>query len=253
MTSEGDAGVWAALTKWIKRKAPQLAQYEFSDNDDEVIGIGQASTRVYRATKRDTTEEFAIKVIHRKALSDDKVVEVKREMEIMRSLKAIPHENLVMFHEAFEDAKNFYIVMEIMDGGELFDQIAKRGSFTERDACIVMKQIGSAVQHLHSHGYIHRDIKPENVLCAIPDSLELVKLCDFGMTKNISEDIARTPCGTVNFVAPEVVLKHGETVATRKGYSFKADMWSIGVLMFMVYAHSPCSSTKILCLFCCYL
>lgn len=95
-------------------------------------------------------------------------------------LKNLDHPNIVKIYEYFEDPKRYYIVTDLIKGGELFDEIIARGQFSERDAAMVIKQILSCVSYCHMHNVIHRDLKPENVLLEASKEFDQIKLIDFG-------------------------------------------------------------------------
>jgi serine/threonine protein kinase len=123
--------------------------------------------------------------------------------------------------------------MDLCQGGELFEHIVSRGSFSEPDAAHVIAQVTAAVQHLHAHGIVHRDIKPENVLFVDAGSpVPWVKLADFGLATILKENhLLSTPCGTPSCVAPEVLLA--------EGYGEAVDMWSVGILLYILLCGYP--------------
>ncbi len=128
----------------------------------------------------------------------------------------------------FEDIDNIYIVMELATDGDLFDKIIKTGRLPEKEAVIAFSQILLAVQHMHGKNVIHCDIKPENILCMSPDE-DTVKVADFGFAQ-----LADQGCqilkhqGTLSYCSPEVL--------EGKAYDSKADMWSLGVLLYTMLA-----------------
>ncbi|URD99734.1 CBL-interacting protein kinase 23 [Musa troglodytarum] len=123
-----------------------------------------------------------------------------------------------------------YIVLEFVNGGELFDKIARHGRLKEDDARKYFQQLINAVDYCHSRGVFHRDLKPENLLL---DSNGVLKISDFGLSalpQQVHEDgKLYTTCGTPNYVAPEVVKDKGYDGA-------KADLWSCGVILFVLMA-----------------
>jgi len=142
------------------------------------------------------------------------------------------HDNILQLHEIFEDDEYVYIVMELIDGSELFDRIVKKGFYTERDAVNIVKQIVSAVAYLHDINIVHRDLKPENLLCCGEGDDEVVKIADFGLSKfHNDNDKLMTSCGTPGYVAPEVLLS--ET------YDKSVDMWGLGVITYILLAGYP--------------
>ena len=116
--------------------------------------------------------------------------------------------------------------MELQKGGELFDRIVERGSYTEKDASGLVKQILSAVAYMHSKGVVHRDLKPENLLYHSVDDDSKIVLSDFGLSKVECSGIMNTPCGTPGYVAPEVIMQ--------MPYDKSVDVWSIGVISYVL-------------------
>lgn len=94
--------------------------------------------------------------------------------------------------------------MELVDGKELFDKIVERGQYSEKDAANIVRQIISAVEYLHERGIAHRDLKPENLLSSGADEKEVIKIADFGFSKDFTDDKLQTSCGSPGYVAPEV-------------------------------------------------
>jgi len=159
---------------------------------------------------------------------------IQTEIEIMRMIE---HPNIISLHEVFEDkaTKKIYLVMELVTGGELFDRIVDRGSYSEKDASELIAKVISAVRYLHKKGIIHRDLKPENLLYASPDADAEIKLADFGLSKIVGleeeSSVTNTTCGTPGYVAPEVLRM--------KGYDRSVDMWSIGVILYILLCGFP--------------
>ncbi|KAB7499255.1 MAP kinase-activated protein kinase 2 [Armadillidium nasatum] len=124
--------------------------------------------------------------------------------------------------------------MECMEGGELFQRIQDRadGAFTEREAAMIMREVCSAVHHLHMLNIAHRDLKPENLLYTKVGSEGVLKLTDFGFAKEIfSKDTLQTPCYTPYYVAPEVLGP--------EKYDKSCDIWSLGVIMYILLCGFP--------------
>ncbi|XP_028120755.1 CDPK-related kinase 7-like [Camellia sinensis] len=112
------------------------------------------------------------------------IEDVRREVKILKSLSG--HKNLVKFYDAFEDAQNVYIVMELCEGGELLDRILSRGGrYPEEDAKTIVIQILSVVAFCHLQGVVHRDLKPENFLFTTRDEDAPMKVIDFGLSDYI--------------------------------------------------------------------
>ncbi|GMH73826.1 hypothetical protein TL16_g06293, partial [Triparma laevis f. inornata] len=152
-------------------------------------------------------------------------------------IKNLNHPYIVGMVDVFEDAKAVYLVMELMEGGDLFDRIIKLGFYEEGKARKVMRRLLSSVSYLHSLKIIHRDLKPENIM--LPSSSDVaVKLTDFGLAKEQQGEGLKTFCGTPQYFAPEV-MRRRMTVKGRGRYDVKSDMWSLGVIMYVLLSGAP--------------
>lgn len=176
-----------------------------------------------------TKEKVAIKVIDRSNVGKDYEKNLLMEMEI---LQRVHHPNIIQLHEMIEEDNKIYFAMELVTGGELFDRIVEKGSYTEEDAKVLVRKIVSAIEYLHDMNIAHRDLKPENLLVkSIADDTE-VKIADFGLSKIIDEQkMMQTACGTPGYVAPEVL--------NAEGYDKEVDMWSIGVITYILLCGFP--------------
>jgi len=169
-----------------------------------------------------------VKMVEKSLIQED-IKLLKREIDIM---KQVEHENILKLIEIYEDHDNVYIVMELVDGSELFDRIVDKGYYSEKSTVHVIKQILHAVKYLHEKGIAHRDLKPENLLCSGSGSRETVKIADFGLSKIFSgnENLV-TSCGTPGYVAPEVLMC--------ESYDKSVDMWGIGIITYILLAGYP--------------
>ncbi|XP_020591908.1 CBL-interacting protein kinase 23-like isoform X1 [Phalaenopsis equestris] len=191
--------------------------------------LGEGSfAKVKFARNVETGEHVAIKILDKeKVLLHRMVGQIKREISTM---KLIRHPNVICMHEVMASKTKIYIVLEFVKGGELFDKIASRGRLKEDEARKYFQQLINAVDYCHSRGVYHRDLKPENLLL---DANGVLKVSDFGLSalpQQVREDgLLHTTCGTPNYVAPEVL--------NNKGYDgAKADLWSCGVILFILMA-----------------
>jgi len=236
-----------------------------------VLGCGTYS-QVRECFRRSDGQRFAVKLVDKRCLHRKK--QLKDEIAALARVK---HPYVVEVEEVFESEDFLEIVMEYAAGGELFDRIASAGVYSERHASEVMEKLVSALDYLHSNYIIHRDIKPENILLIDEDSDINVKMSDFGVAK-IFEDSSSTDaspletdsemedsntvellradsdldegekmdvpirlggrrlraysrCGSDQYTAPEV--HHGD------GYDEKVDVWSLGVVMYILLCGSP--------------
>lgn len=192
-----------------------------------LLGCG-AFAKVYHARDINTGQSVAIKVINKHKISHNAhlVANVKREIDIMRQLH---HPYIVKLYEVMATKTKIYFVLEFVKGGELFAKIAK-GRLNESQSRKYFHQLISAIGYCHAIGVYHRDLKPENLL--IDENGDL-KVSDFGLsavTGQIRSDgLLHTLCGTPSYVAPEIL--------TKRGYDGgKADIWSCGIILFVMNA-----------------
>jgi len=176
-----------------------------------------------------TNDEFAAKVIDRSKLKpkDDKAV--YDEVRVLKSLRQ--HENIVSLINFFETPTEFHIVLEYARGGDVFERLAKRRFYSERDARLLAKEFLLALQYIHSMGYVHRDLKAENLLLSDQrDDSSGLKVADFGFAKRMSDAPTNkgllTRCGTPTYVAPEICMG--------SPYGKGVDVWSAGVLLYLL-------------------
>ncbi|KAI5434908.1 CBL-interacting serine/threonine-protein kinase 10 [Lathyrus oleraceus] len=190
--------------------------------------LGQGTFgKVYYGRSIVTNQTVALKMIDKdKVIKNDQADCIKREISIMKLVK---HPNIIQLFEVMATKSKIYFVLEYARGGELFKKVAK-GKLKEDTAHKYFKQLVSAVDFCHSRGVYHRDIKPENILL---DENEDLKVSDFGLSafaeSKRQDGLLHTTCGTPAYVAPEVIK--------RKGYDgAKADIWSCGVVLFVLLA-----------------
>ena len=180
--------------------------------------------QVKKVKNKQLNEIRAMKITNKKSDSS------KYEIEILRK---ISHPNITNIFEIFADSKKYYVIMEFLEGGELFEAITSIGSFTEASACKVMKQILSAVFYLHSNHIVHRDLKPENIMLTQKpkNGNYQIKLIDFGTAKIFKPGKKMNKfIGTSYYIAPEVL---------KERYDEKCDVWSCGVILFILLCGYP--------------
>uniref|UniRef100_G1L205 Myosin light chain kinase 3 n=1 Tax=Ailuropoda melanoleuca TaxID=9646 RepID=G1L205_AILME len=187
----------------------------------DVLGGGRFG-QVHRCTEKSTGLSLAAKVIKVKSAKDRE--DVKNEVNIMNQLS---HVNLIQLYDAFESKNSFTLVMEYVDGGELFDRITEeKYQLTELDVILFTKQICEGVHYLHQHYILHLDLKPENILC-VNQTGHQIKIIDFGLARRYKpREKLKVNFGTPEFLAPEVV--------NYEFVSFPTDMWSVGVITYML-------------------
>ena len=128
--------------------------------------------------------------------------------------------------EIFDEENNIYLVLELLAGGELFDRIVEKESYSEKEASDTIRPIVDAIRYCHSMGIVHRDLKPENLLYETEDEHSSIKITDFGLARFVNNELATTACGTPNYVAPEIIQG--------QGYGKEVDYWSIGVIIYIM-------------------
>jgi len=143
-------------------------------------------------------------------------------------MQKLRHPGIVQLIEVFDHTEHFYLILELVKGGELFDKIVEKGFYSEKDAADVVKQILQAVEYMHANGVTHRDLKPENLLCSGSKD-DVIKIADFGLSKE--GDSLKTSCGSPGYVAPEILM--GEE------YDNSVDIWSIGVITYVLLCGFP--------------
>ncbi|KAM4866376.1 ribosomal protein S6 kinase alpha-2 isoform 1-T1 [Thomomys bottae] len=175
---------------------------------------------VRKATGPDTGQLYAMKVLKKATLKVRDRVRSKMERDI---LAEVNHPFIVKLHYAFQTEGKLYLILDFLRGGDLFTRLSKEVMFTEEDVKFYLAELALALDHLHGLGIIYRDLKPENILL---DEDGHIKITDFGLSKEAIDHDKRAYsfCGTIEYMAPEVV--------NRRGHTQSADWWSFGVLMF---------------------
>ncbi len=189
----------------------------------ETLGSGSFAT-VKRAVERSSGKEFAVKIIHKHALEENR----DSIMNEILVLKNVSQPNIVRFHHVFETKRRIYLVTQLLRGGELFDLIVRRGSLSEAESSRILRRLAQAVMYLHLKKICHRDLKPENLMFANND-LDSICITDFGLAR--IGGTLETACGTPSYVSPEV-LSGGP-------YGFECDVWSLGVILYVLLCGFP--------------
>ncbi|XP_024239865.1 calcium/calmodulin-dependent protein kinase IGb isoform X2 [Oncorhynchus tshawytscha] len=217
---EADMGRKEAEFDWKKTTDNIQEVFDFM----EVLGSG-AFSEVFMVKERKTGKLFAMKCVKKKQKS---IQNLENEIAVLRKIK---HDNVVGLEDFYESRSHYYLVMQLVAGGELFDRILDRGMYSEKDASRVIQQVLQAVQYLHQNGIVHRDLKPENLLYYSQDESSKIMISDFGLSKMEDNGVMSTACGTPGYVAPEVLAQ--------KPYSKAVDCWSIGVITYILLCGYP--------------
>jgi calcium/calmodulin-dependent protein kinase I len=238
--------------KWVS--ALQHAAHVVPIEDDYVIGKELGRGRfsiVCECVHKVTKVHCAVKIIDKSTIEPEEKSLLRTEIAV---LKLVNHPNIIRLEGLYESKQYIYIVMEMLKGasdsfflvpslismysffgcllllflligGELFERIVGRPRFSELEAAKLLRPLLEAVAYLHDLGIVHRDLKPENILCG--EELEDLKIADFGLSKMIlPKEKMDSACGTLSYVAPEVL--------TMQGYGKEADLWSVGVILFLL-------------------
>lgn len=242
-----------------KAQGERMPRYTGLEEYDLVEKMGDgAFSNVYKAIERKTGRKVAVKVVRKYELNHSQRANILKEVQIMRG---IDHPGIVRLLQFFESDEHYFLVLELMEGGELFHQIVKLTYFSEALARHVIVQVAQGIRYLHEErGVVHRDIKPENLLfdrIPIIPSKEIVhrpydeekedegefqagiggggigrvKIADFGLSKIVWDEQTMTPCGTVGYTAPEIVKD--------ERYSKSVDMWALGCVLYTLLCGFP--------------
>lgn len=201
--------------------------------------MGQGSFGVViEATHRETGKKWAIKKVNREKAGSSGVKLLEREVSI---LKIVNHDHIIHLEEVFETPKRVYLVMELCEGGELREILQRRKRLSESETRHVIHSLAFAIAYLHKKDIVHRDLKLENILVQSGDVADgeamtlNIKVTDFGLAVQKggvgSENMLQATCGTPIYMAPEVINAHD--------YSQQCDIWSIGVIVYMLLSGDP--------------
>ncbi|CAD8085675.1 unnamed protein product [Paramecium sonneborni] len=187
---------------------------------EKISQIGQGTFGKVYKVKNQANELRALKIIAKKNFT------IQNEIE---NMKKLDHPNIMAVYEIAQDEQFYYIISQLCDGIELFEEIHRRiksnKPFSEEEVRFIFKQILSGIAYAHDKNIIHRDIKPENILIDPTD--KHIKIIDWGLSKDITNiDFIQQKIGTIDYAAPEVLLE--------KGYDKKCDLWSCGVILYIL-------------------
>jgi len=211
--------------------SPITSYYKIQTN--KLLGEG-AYSKVKEGIYLETHTPVAIKIINKDTANRlVKPEMLKNEVEVL-SIMENPY--IIKLFDIFETEKELFLVMELVTGGQLFDRIAEREQYSECNAKEVMRQLCVAIEYFHSKGIVHRDLKPENLLLENRSDTN-IKVTDFGFSRIIDDlhttdkKLLTTFCGSPGYVAPEII--------NSEGYNKKVDMWSSGVILYVLLSGYP--------------
>ncbi|KAM9419120.1 serine/threonine-protein kinase DCLK3 isoform 2-T2 [Salvelinus alpinus] len=191
-----------------------------------MVGDGNFAV-VHECHRRDNGEAFAVKIVeHSKLIGREHMMQ--NELSLLGSLS---HPRVVRLFTHHHTHTHSYLVMEMVAGGDLFEAIAVRGKFPEKEAGLMVCDVSEALRYIHSKTIVHRDLKPENLLVEFgSDGVRRLKLGDFGLAMVVTEPIF-TVCGTPTYVAPEIL--------SETGYGLPVDLWALGVILYVLLCGFP--------------
>lgn len=188
---------------------------------DKRIGKGSYAT-VWKGHVATGDEAVAVKVISRQTVTE--TAQLRQEVEVLRR---ISHPNIVRFRDLKKSPTHFYLVLEYCAGGDLSQFLREHGRAAEEVARRFLTQIAAGLCVLHRENVLHRDLKPQNILLSDGTDSPMLKIADFGFARALQpQDMAATVCGSPLYMAPEI-LRH-------EPYDARADLWSVGAIMFEV-------------------
>ena len=191
------------------------------------IGMGTFS-KVTKAIHLITSQQVAVKILDKEKIEDEIDLErIIREIEI---LKNIHHPNIAQMYETYSTIHNFYLMMELVSGGDLFDYISDNSCLSENESCHFFRQLIGVLEYLISMGITHRDIKPENIL--LDESHTNIKVIDFGLSNYCEDDeLLSSSCGSPCYASPEMLSGNPYR-------GVKTDIWSAGIVLYSMLVGS---------------
>eukprot|EP00808_Paulinella_micropora_P025475 g58102.t1 len=214
--------------KWVFGKTDPITKYYTMGPD---LGLPGQYGKAQLVTEKKNGRKCCAKVMSKRSFGPNMFAQFRQEIEFLKVLK---HPNIVQGYEVFESLTTLWIVMEVCSGGELFERITKKHEgkgYSEKDAQKVLRQVASGIKYLHDHKIAHCDLKPDNLMFMDESDDSVVKIIDFGMARYTRfRKYEKKVVGTTLYMAPEV---------WQGKYSYHADVWSFGVIMFIMLFGFP--------------
>lgn len=219
-----------------RKLLPERFQVDVKDRynlDKLTLGEGGFGKVFIARDKEFSDRKVAVKKVQKPRRHAEKEMnDLQKEIQVMKDLD---HPNICKLLATFEEGQNVYFIMELCEGGELFDRIIENGFITEKFSSVIVGQVASALSYAHGRGIAHRDIKPENVVFCTPEREDTrVKLIDWGLATGFKDEQMTKAVGSMTYAAPEVIASQD-----RKAYSEACDLWSIGVLTYVMLCGKP--------------
>jgi serine/threonine protein kinase len=211
----------------------QLVKGDVWEKYEKLTHLGSGSyASVWKAKSKTNGREVAVKVIQKQTGNNPGEDKDLKRLQIESSIMlTVDHPHVIKCYEIFEDSSSLSFVLAFVETGDLFDHISKVGHFSEVTASGLVNQILSGLEYLHSKGISHRDLKVENILCCSKHGDMFVEIADFGLSIQSVEALI-TQVGSLEYAAPEIF--------SGKPYSYKCDIWSLGVITFILLTgHFP--------------
>ena len=209
-------------------------EFQMNNNDNpynlpkDLIFIDEidqgAFAKVIHVKEKKTKKDFALKIVKKSETNIDLINRMKEEIQILKKLQ---HPNIVQYYGQIENTNQLFIKMEYLKYGTLGQWIQKNKNISEEQASLIIKEVLSAIAYLHQNQICHRDLKPENIMFSRENDISSIKIIDFGLSLQNFDSLCNSDyCGTLIYMAPEEI--------ERKSYYLSVDIWSIGILMYML-------------------
>ncbi|CAD8139364.1 unnamed protein product [Paramecium octaurelia] len=214
-------------TKWIEqfKKTCIMNNYKDIYTNIKVLGKGTFA-KVFLAHKMIDKSKFAVKTFQKSALMDKTNTQRQGLLNEINLLRSCDHPNIIKLYEIYESGDYIYLVMELLEGGELFDLILETPFFVESKIALIMFKIFDALEYLHTKNIMHRDIKLENIILKDKSENFDLKIADFGLASYTESELLIKRCGTPGYVAPEILQD--------QKYNEKVDVFSAGIILYIL-------------------